>query len=86
MLIAISTPVYHGVLYMWCWWRACVGGKEIKEGKKGEQATSNCALRLLLSKLCILLGWFLTNVLSKTVVVLREKDKAMRCDLTLATI
>lgn len=63
-----------------------MGGKETKEGKKGEQATSNCALRLLLSKLCILLGWFLTNVLSKTVVVLHEKDKAMRCDLTLATI
>lgn len=58
----------------------------MKEGKKGEQATSNCALRLLLSKLCILLGWFLTNVLSKTVVVLHEKDKAMRCDLMLATI
>lgn len=80
MLIAISTPVYHGRCGVG------VGGKEMKEGKKGEQANSNCAPRLLLSKLCILLGWFLTNVLSKTVVVLHEKDKAMRCDLTLATL
>lgn len=58
----------------------------MNEGRKESEANSNCAPRLLLSKLGIHLSWFLTNALSKTLVALHEKDKAVRCDLTLAAV
>lgn len=52
-----------------------------EERKGQERKSNNSKLRPLSSKLCMLLGWFLTNVLSKTVLVLQEKDEAVRCDL-----
>lgn len=56
-----------------------MGGWKEKERRGKER--NNSTLGPLSSKLCMLLGWFLTNVLSKTAVVLHEKDEAVRCDL-----
>lgn len=55
------------------------GRKEKERREKKEKTLST--LRPLSSTLCMFLGWFLTNVLSKTAVVLHEKDEAVRCDL-----
>lgn len=59
---------------------------EERKGTNGkERKSKNSTLRPLSSKLCVFLGWFFTNVLSKT-AVLHEKDKTVRCDLMLATM
>lgn len=56
MLIAIRTPEYQG---RGVGGGECVGGWVERKGKKGKTTP-----RPLSSKLCMLLGWFLTNVLS----------------------
>lgn len=49
--------------------------------KEGKKKGNNSTPGPLSSKLCMLVRWFSTNALSKTAVVLHEKDEAVRCDL-----